>query len=115
MSRLSGRGVGGAPWVRLTVESVSSTDGGWGDSPVESWEAVRDERFQLLPMTGKEYERSDQMVDQLVIRGRCHYFAGANSTMRLVGHDRTFNVVSVWNDSEKNRWLIWDLIEVFDA
>lgn len=96
----------------ITIQHQTTPKDNWGDGPDEEWEELRKEWFLLSPLSGREYEREQKMEATTTHRGRCRYFEGADSKLRLVYGDRIFNVQSVVNEEERNKWLVWRLIEV---
>ena len=55
---------------------------------------------------------AQQVQAKTTHEGRCHWFEGATSEMRLKYGSRIFNVESVVNEREQNRFLVWRLEEV---
>lgn len=78
------------------------------------WSDLRQEWFSLVPLSGEEYQHAQQTHSQVTHEGRCPYFAGANSQLRLTSESdsRVFHVESVINENERNRDLLWRLVEV---
>lgn len=72
------------------------------------------EWFEIRPLSSREYVQGQQIQSNVTHELKCHYFAGANTAMRLVTADglRTFNVESVVNEDEANRHLVWRCTEV---
>lgn len=87
--------------------------------PPESWERIRQEWFESVPLSGAEYVWAQQTQATVSHKLECVFFAGAHPGMRLTaGNDannptRTFNVKSVLNEKEQNRKLVWMVEEVF--
>lgn len=87
--------------------------------PVGEFERTgRREWFDVRPLSGREYTQTQQIQSNVTHELRCVYFAGANTSMRLTAGDdaenpsRTFNVESVVNENEANRFLVWRVVEV---
>jgi len=97
---------------RMEIQQLKTVDDGFGDGEPDKWETIRKEMFSLRPKQETSNQQSDQMQSQTTHDAKCHFFAGANSTMRLQYGDRTFNVESVVNEMERNRFLVWALTEV---
>ncbi len=76
------------------------------------------EWFEIRPLSGREYVQGQQVQSSVTHELRCVHFAGANTGMRLTaGEDadnptRIFNVESVVNENEANRFLVWRVVEV---
>ncbi len=81
-------------------------------SEVAGWTDVSDLLFSLEPLEGEEEFRAAQMESRQTHTGRCEWFAGATSAMRVTDGARIWNVESVKNEHEQNRFLVWRLIEV---
>lgn len=95
----------------LRVEERASTDSGFGDGSLDTWDLVREERFSLTGQGGQEYQQGEQMRSDITHIGRCRWFDGADSGMRLKSGGRVFHVARVFNEDERNRWLVWELKE----
>lgn len=101
----------------LFVETAASGNPLAGE-PTDEWTRVRQAWFESLEMTAREYQNAQQMKATVTHKLKCAYFPGANRSMRLTaGNDptspaRVFNVASVVNEKEQNRFLIWMAEEV---
>ena len=87
--------------------------------PVGAWTDLRREWAKVDPISGREYLVAQQVNATTSHTIATHYFAGATSDMRLVRKRisddavvRQFNVESVINVGEANRWLEWRCEEV---
>ena len=101
--------------VRLSIEEQTEPGGNFGDEPPETWEPFEStptEWFSLTPLGGREYEIAQRMEAGTTHKARCKWFEGANSRLRLTDGIRIFNVQSVVNWEERNRFLDWQLEEV---
>ena len=81
------------------------------DGVPDSWEHVAEEWGDIHPLTGKEYERAEQMQSSTTHRIRTHLVKGADSAMRLLLGTRVFAVESVVNEGERGRWSLWRCVE----
>jgi SPP1 family predicted phage head-tail adaptor len=78
----------------------------------------RKAKFKIVPLTGREYVQAQQVQSNVTHELKCPYFSGANSSMRLTAGEeaatpsRIFNVESVVNEKEQNRFLVWRCVEV---
>jgi SPP1 family predicted phage head-tail adaptor len=76
------------------------------------------EWFDVRPLTGREYSQAQQMQSNVTHELKCVYFDGARSGMRLTAGDdaenptRIFNIESIVNESENNRFLVLRAVEV---
>lgn len=73
--------------------------------------------FEVRPLSGREYVQSQQVQSSVTHELRCAYFAGATTGMRLTAGEsdtptRIFDVESVVNEHEANRFLVWRVQEV---
>lgn len=106
--------------ANLPVEVQSRTVGDeLAGEELSTWTKLRDEWAQVTPVNREEYYRANRVESTITHKIRTHYFRGADSTMRLVAMDsgtwtplRIWNVESVINVDEHNRWLDWLCIEV---
>jgi len=83
--------------------------------PVGKYERTgRREWFDIRPLSGREFVRGQQVQSNVTHELKCPYFAGANTGMRLTNEagTRIFNVESVVNENEANRFLVWRVVEV---
>ena len=96
--------------LRLSVEARTQEADNFGEFP-EVWEELRQEWFQVEPLGGREYEQALRMESGQTHKARCAWFDGANSKLRLTTGERIFNVQSVANWQERNRFLDWQLEE----
>lgn len=76
------------------------------------WKQLRRVKFKIEGQSGTEGPRGQKIEANYSHRLTCRYFAGANSKMRVTGSGRVFEVVSVNNLDNKNRWLVWLVNEV---
>lgn len=73
--------------------------------------------FEVMSQSGREFQLAQQMHANITHLMKCAYFAGANSRLRLSKGEvatptRVFNVESVINEREENRFLVWSCVEV---
>ena len=97
--------------IRLTVQTLEHPADSFDESP-ESWADTRVEWFKVMPLSAREFIQAQGVESTVSHKAECPWFAGANTTMRLVSDDRTFNVASVVNRYEQNRTLDWMLTEI---
>ena len=96
---------------RLSVEANTPGNEAFGE-PAESWEEVWKVWGDIRPMQGNEYVQAQQAQSSVSHKITTRYFPGANSQMRLVHGERVYNVESVVNVDERNRFLEWMCREV---
>ena len=97
--------------ILVDVQENVDASRGFDAEETAQWVTKRQEWFVIMPTRGREYEQGDQMQTELTHKARSHYFAGATTQMRLKQNGRIWDVVSVFNDRESNRWLVWELKE----
>lgn len=77
-----------------------------------SWSEFAAAWAAIVPLSGSEYLRAQQMQSTSSHRIRTEFVAGVNPRMRIVYGARVFNVQSVVNVEERNRELEWMCTEV---
>ena len=95
---------------KLTIQKKGAVDP-FG-SEVADWIDVTERWFSLEPLEGEEELQAAQMESRQTHTARCDWFAGASSAMRITDGTRFWNVQSVANEYEQNRFLVWRLVEV---
>jgi SPP1 family predicted phage head-tail adaptor len=80
--------------------------GGFARTGQKAW-------FEIRLMSSRELVIGQQIQSLVTHELKCAFFAGANSTMRLTNEagTRIFNVDSVVNENEANRFLVWRCVE----
>jgi len=65
--------------------------------------------FEIRPLSSRELVIGQQIQSLATHELKCVFFAGAHSAMRLTNEagTRVFNVDSVVNENEANRFLVW--------
>lgn len=96
----------------MRVMRYKHRDDGFSDDAPDIPELERKERFLLEPLRGDELVVAQQVQSHVTHKGRCRYFPGANSRHWLELGNRKFNVESVTNWMERNKFLDWRLVEV---
>lgn len=73
----------------------------------------RKEWFEIRPLSAREFAQGQQIQSVVTHELKCPFFAGANNSMRLANEagTRVFNVDSVVNENEANRFLVWRCTE----
>ena len=85
--------------------------------PRDHWEEVRPAWFEVETLTGTENQTQGNADAYASHKMTCHFFQGAHPRMRLrAGEDvnkptRVFNVISVIDEHEQHRKLIWTVSE----
>ena len=81
------------------------------DGIPHTWDEVAIKWANIRPLSGKEYQQAQQMQESTTHTIKTHFLAGADSSMRLVHGERIFDVESVLNMDERNRFTIWRCVE----
>lgn len=99
---------------RMEVQQLTTQESGFEDGPPDQWERVFEEMFLLRPSQGREEENADTMRSTVTHEAKCHFpmSVKVDSGMRIKYGDRIFHVESVVNEFERNRFLVWKLVEV---
>lgn len=104
--------------TRLYVEAPVVRSELQGEPVGDYQRTGRKAKFKITPLSGREYVQAQQVQSNVTHELKCPYFAGANSSMRLTAGEvaatptRIFNVESVVNENEANRFLVWRCVEV---
>jgi SPP1 family predicted phage head-tail adaptor len=91
---------------RVTIEERPDEDG-WSDSANAEPVSSRAAMAAIEPLDGAEYIAGQQSNSRTTHKITTHYFGGANARMRILCGGRVFNVESVINLGEMNRFLQW--------
>lgn len=102
-------------WVEVNNRVASEPGGELADN----WTRIPPARFfEVETLGGTEPQTQGNSDPNASHKLKCHYFAGARPGMRLTKGDdpnaptRIFNVSSVVNVNEENKFLIWQVSEV---
>lgn len=105
------------PNTLLAIQTHTSGD--VIDDIPDKWETVCLRWCDIKPLTGREYTQAQQVQSTVTHRIRTQYVPDAKSSMRLAKLSgetgeptRLFNVESVVNVDERNRWSEWMCEEV---
>jgi len=97
-------------WIKEPTHANDGYGGittSWGTATV-CWASIE-------PLRGREWIESGMENSEVTLRMRMRYTAGITPTMRVIFGDRTFEIVSVMNPSERNRELELMLKELVEA
>jgi SPP1 family predicted phage head-tail adaptor len=97
--------------MKLLFDIMEQTPGNDLDGIPSTWGKVDTQWGEIRPLSGREYEAAQQMQSSVTHRIQTHLVATANSAMRLVAGDRVFEVESVINEGERNRFHVWRCTE----
>ena len=105
--------------LRLYVERPVLRSEVMGEPVGEFERTGRVARFKVKPISGREYVQGQQVQSNITHELKCPHFTDEVHTgMRLTAGDnaeaptRIFNVESVVNENEANRFLVWRVAEV---
>jgi SPP1 family predicted phage head-tail adaptor len=79
--------------------------------PIETWTELRKAWGSVENASGSEFPSGGGIKSKVPATVTTHYFPGATSQMRLRLGQRIFNVESVVNQNELNRYLVWRVTE----
>lgn len=71
-------------------------------------------RAAVMPQGGREFDLMDQMHGEVTHKITIRYRSGVRPEQRVLFGTRVFQIVSVLNWSEMNRWLILTCVEDAD-
>jgi SPP1 family predicted phage head-tail adaptor len=91
-------------WFPVTIQQRNRVDDGYGGSTVTFTNLYRT-RAQVEPLSASEQWRAQRNEMKASHRFRMRYRSGLSSDMRLVFRDRNFNIKSIINEGERDRWL----------
>jgi len=83
---------------------VKDSVGSWS----ETWSEVIKTRAAIWPVSAGEQVKNQQVENQITHKVRIRYQAGIIPEMHIVYNSRVFEIISIINVQEENRWL--DLI-----
>lgn len=97
----------GALRHRVTIEAENGTADGAGGltNPWANPIQVATVWAKISPLNGGEQLRAMQLEDRVSHRIRMRYRADVTAQHRLRLGTRAFNIRSILNDGERNRWL----------
>jgi SPP1 family predicted phage head-tail adaptor len=80
--------------------------GGFARTGQKAW-------FEIRPLSSRELVVGQQIQSLVSHELKCAFFTGAHNAMRLTNEagTRIFNVESVVNENESNRFLVWRCVE----
>lgn len=91
----------------ISIQSKIKTEdsiGSWS----ETWVEFTETRAAIWPVSAGEQVKNQQIENQVTHRIRMRYQAGIIPEMRIVHKSRIFEIISIINVQEEDRWL--DLI-----
>ena len=89
---------------QVVVEQRSTTRGTMGEE-IDSWTTYKKVWCKVLPGRGQEAAIARRETGRLETKFWCRYFAGLHQKMRLNMGGRYFNILSIANLDERNRFL----------
>jgi len=92
-------------FVPISIERKTSTDDGYGGR-VNVWTELARTRATIEPLSGREQLMAMRLRNPITHRFRFRYRSGLTGADRIAFRGRTFNIRSVIDEREMNRWLI---------
>jgi SPP1 family predicted phage head-tail adaptor len=86
---------------RVTFQSFVETTNENG-FPVQDWTDVKTVWAMIKTVSGREYYEAAATQNENTVRFVIRYTTGINPDMRIKYKDRTFEILSVINDDERN-------------
>ncbi len=100
----------GALRHRVTIEAPALlTDAGGGAS--ETWMPIAEVFAEIVPASGREVVTADRISAEASHRITLRFRADVGPTARIRFGTRAFDILSVRNLNERNRWLVCDCKE----
>lgn len=87
---------------RFEIQEATESRDSFGDAPV-TFSTVAERWGQLMPSTGVEFWRAQQVQPNISAMIRLRYFDGLTSRHRLKMGSRIFNISGVINTDERKR------------
>lgn len=88
----------------VTIERPPATLDDAGEQ-TGAWTKVIDMRASIEPLSGRELQLAREMFADQTHRIKAYFTPGLDATMRVKFGTRYFNILSVLNIEERNRWL----------
>lgn len=95
---------------QVIVEQRSTTRGAMGEE-VDTWTTYKKVWCKVLPGRGQESSIARRETGRLETKFWCRYFSGLTMKMRLNLGGRYFDIVSIANIEERNRFLELSAVE----
>lgn len=93
--------------IQKTTQDVS-TDG----HVVDAWTTHAPIRAEIVPLSGSETYVAQGITASVVYRISCRYVSGVTPKMRVLWGSRVFEIGSVRNLDERNRFLVMNCQEL---
>jgi SPP1 family predicted phage head-tail adaptor len=84
----------------VTIQQRQFTQDSYG-STTEDWTTIYTTRAAILPLTGSEMFKADEINAQITHRIQLRYLPNVTPDMRILYNDRVFWITSVVNYQEK--------------
>ena len=89
----------------ISIERKTSVDDGYGGR-TNTWTELTRTRATIEPLSGREQLMASRLRNPITHRFRFRYRAGLAGSDRIVFRGREFNIRSIVNEREMNRWLV---------
>jgi len=89
---------------RLVLQSKTESQDEYG-APIISWTTEATVWGSLLPLRGQELFAQQQLQPETKVRVVIRYYAGIDSTWRIVHGGKYYDIESIINENKRNRTL----------
>ncbi len=89
----------------ISIERKTSADDGYGGR-TNTWTELARTRATIEPLSGSEQLVAMRLRNPITHRFRFRYRSGITGADRIAFRGRTFNIRSVIDEREMNRWLV---------
>lgn len=74
--------------------------------PIETWEEASTRWGSIEPLTGREYWQAQQVNAEMTTKITIRYCSGLTTTQRLKYGTRVFDILSIQNIDEANKYMV---------
>jgi SPP1 family predicted phage head-tail adaptor len=90
---------------RIKIQQIDNAVDDFG-SPTQSYVTFKDNvSASVEPINGREYFSAAQVEANVSTNIHMRYLAGVTPDMRIIFQNRVYEIISVINVGERNRWL----------
>lgn len=88
----------------IAIERKTAVADGYGGR-TNTWAELTRTRATIEPLNGRELMSAQRLRNPITHRFRMRYRSGLTGADRIVFRNREFNIRSIINEGERNRWL----------
>ena len=96
---------------RVVIEQYAESTGDYGEA-VRTWSTWRERWADIRPLNGREILLAQQVGALTSHEITLRHMDGLTAAMRINYNGRYFNIGSLRNEGERDRWLILQCTEV---